>query len=178
MAVLHSSFDLSTPSSAPARWVSTTAPTPKLRDSCDACASSKVKCHKEKPTCSRCAKEASLANTSSLNGLVESMKISLFSALTNLNTDLDDFFGSPLSFSISETTEAADPDLLGHSRFFSGEIGSSSNGAAALVLSDYTLSVFERLPSLSTPHSPPNSRACPRKDERSYQGLGMVFNRT
>ncbi|KAK4168176.1 aflatoxin regulatory protein-domain-containing protein [Cladorrhinum sp. PSN259] len=29
---------------------------PKLRDSCHACASSKVKCHKEKPTCSRCAK--------------------------------------------------------------------------------------------------------------------------
>ncbi|KUJ13610.1 uncharacterized protein LY89DRAFT_754499 [Mollisia scopiformis] len=28
----------------------------KLRDSCHACASSKVKCHKEKPTCSRCAK--------------------------------------------------------------------------------------------------------------------------
>lgn len=29
---------------------------PKLRDSCQACASSKVKCHKEKPRCSRCAK--------------------------------------------------------------------------------------------------------------------------
>lgn len=28
----------------------------KLRDSCDACASSKVRCHKEKPTCSRCAR--------------------------------------------------------------------------------------------------------------------------
>lgn len=27
---------------------------PKLRDSCDACAASKVKCHKQKPTCSRC----------------------------------------------------------------------------------------------------------------------------
>ncbi|EOA85724.1 hypothetical protein ACJQWK_07726 [Exserohilum turcicum] len=26
----------------------------KLRDSCDACAASKVKCHKQKPTCSRC----------------------------------------------------------------------------------------------------------------------------
>ncbi|RWA08258.1 hypothetical protein EKO27_g6850 [Xylaria grammica] len=26
----------------------------KLRDSCDACAISKVKCHREKPTCSRC----------------------------------------------------------------------------------------------------------------------------
>lgn len=31
-------------------------PSPKLRDSCQACASSKVKCQKEKPKCSRCAK--------------------------------------------------------------------------------------------------------------------------
>ncbi|KAJ5952327.1 aflatoxin regulatory protein-domain-containing protein [Penicillium vulpinum] len=30
--------------------------TNKLRDSCHACALSKVKCHKEKPTCSRCAR--------------------------------------------------------------------------------------------------------------------------
>ena len=29
--------------------------TSKIRDSCQACASSKVKCHKEKPTCSRCS---------------------------------------------------------------------------------------------------------------------------
>ncbi|KAH8799859.1 aflatoxin regulatory protein-domain-containing protein [Xylogone sp. PMI_703] len=29
---------------------------PKLRDSCGPCASSKVKCYREKPTCSRCAK--------------------------------------------------------------------------------------------------------------------------
>jgi hypothetical protein len=29
---------------------------PKLRDSCGACASSKLKCHRQKPTCSRCAK--------------------------------------------------------------------------------------------------------------------------
>ncbi|KAH9205955.1 hypothetical protein DL95DRAFT_470096 [Leptodontidium sp. 2 PMI_412] len=30
--------------------------TSKLRDSCHACASSKVKCHKQKPSCSRCTK--------------------------------------------------------------------------------------------------------------------------
>ncbi|CAI6332004.1 unnamed protein product [Periconia digitata] len=30
--------------------------TPKLRDSCDACASSKVRCHKQKPSCARCVK--------------------------------------------------------------------------------------------------------------------------
>jgi hypothetical protein len=48
---LHS-LDPHTPSSRPA----TTAPaTSKLRDSCHACALSKVKCHKQKPTCSRCA---------------------------------------------------------------------------------------------------------------------------
>ena len=35
---------------------STASAVPKLRDSCHACASSKLKCHKEKPTCSRCAK--------------------------------------------------------------------------------------------------------------------------
>ena len=29
---------------------------PKLRDSCEVCASSKIKCSKEKPTCARCAK--------------------------------------------------------------------------------------------------------------------------
>lgn len=29
---------------------------PKLKDSCDMCSSSKVKCNKEKPTCSRCRK--------------------------------------------------------------------------------------------------------------------------
>ena len=34
----------------------TTTNTSRLRDSCHGCASSKVKCGKEKPTCSRCAK--------------------------------------------------------------------------------------------------------------------------
>lgn len=57
MAALHSpSPRLPTPSSSTSRR-STTAPVaPKLRDSCRACASSKLKCYKEKPTCSRCAK--------------------------------------------------------------------------------------------------------------------------
>lgn len=48
------------PSESLARSVSarrsTNLPAPKLRDSCLACASSKVKCSKEKPTCVRCAK--------------------------------------------------------------------------------------------------------------------------
>ena len=38
---------------APIRTISAT---PKLRDSCHACAASKVKCSKEKPTCARCGK--------------------------------------------------------------------------------------------------------------------------
>lgn len=36
----------------------TNSTTNKLRDSCHACALSKVKCHKEKPTCSRCARKS------------------------------------------------------------------------------------------------------------------------
>ncbi|OKL55387.1 hypothetical protein UA08_09364 [Talaromyces atroroseus] len=35
---------------------SSSTTTSKLRDSCQACALSKVKCHKQKPTCSRCIK--------------------------------------------------------------------------------------------------------------------------
>ena len=37
------------------RPIAQAAPKARLRDSCHACSSSKVKCHKEKPTCSRCA---------------------------------------------------------------------------------------------------------------------------
>lgn len=45
---------LPTPSFSASRG-STAHAAPKLRDSCHACASSKLKCYKEKPTCSRCA---------------------------------------------------------------------------------------------------------------------------
>ncbi|KAG0650219.1 transcription factor [Hyphodiscus hymeniophilus] len=55
MTSIHPSPEISPRSSAPAGWPKPPAPS-KLRDSCHACASSKVKCHKEKPTCSRCAK--------------------------------------------------------------------------------------------------------------------------
>ncbi|CAF9936270.1 MAG: hypothetical protein HETSPECPRED_010285 [Heterodermia speciosa] len=48
-------FRLPTPAT-PTRRHSTARATPKLRDSCRACGSSKLKCGKEKPTCSRCAK--------------------------------------------------------------------------------------------------------------------------
>ncbi len=45
------------PPPGPSSDPKTAAPAaPKLRDSCDPCASSKLKCSKEKPTCARCAK--------------------------------------------------------------------------------------------------------------------------
>ena len=42
--------------SYPTQRQSTAPAAPKLRDSCHTCALSKVKCHKEKPKCSRCVK--------------------------------------------------------------------------------------------------------------------------
>ncbi|KAI1634861.1 aflatoxin regulatory protein-domain-containing protein [Biscogniauxia mediterranea] len=41
-------------SSVPALAASTSLPTPKLKDSCHNCATAKLRCSKEKPTCSRC----------------------------------------------------------------------------------------------------------------------------
>lgn len=56
MAALHSRSPASpTPSTAGQRQT-TAADCPKLRHSCHACASSKLKCSQNKPTCSRCAK--------------------------------------------------------------------------------------------------------------------------
>ena len=51
MAEVHSPEPRTPP--APIRTISAT---PKLRDTCHACAASKVKCSKEKPTCVRCGK--------------------------------------------------------------------------------------------------------------------------
>lgn len=52
MTTIQSPSRLPTPSSSVGRQPKA----PKLRDSCHACASSKLKCNKEKPTCSRCTK--------------------------------------------------------------------------------------------------------------------------
>ncbi|KAI0128186.1 aflatoxin regulatory protein-domain-containing protein [Hypoxylon sp. NC0597] len=41
-------------------WPLATTPPSKLRDSCHACAVSKVKCHREKPSCSRCVKRGTV----------------------------------------------------------------------------------------------------------------------
>ncbi|KAH8810946.1 putative C6 transcription factor [Xylogone sp. PMI_703] len=55
MAASYTSPALTASASTPSgRTITQTAP--KLRDSCHACAASKLKCYKEKPTCSRCAK--------------------------------------------------------------------------------------------------------------------------
>lgn len=57
MDSIFASADFSSQSPAATRRLSASSAAPlKLRDSCDACAASKVKCHKEKPVCSRCAK--------------------------------------------------------------------------------------------------------------------------
>ncbi|CAI7654935.1 unnamed protein product [Penicillium glandicola] len=47
---------MSTSSTAPTSRSGSGGPPPKLKDSCDMCSSSKVKCNKEKPICSRCRK--------------------------------------------------------------------------------------------------------------------------
>ncbi|KAI0150991.1 aflatoxin regulatory protein-domain-containing protein [Pestalotiopsis sp. NC0098] len=46
----------STPSPSDTMETKVTPPQPKLRDSCEGCAISKMKCPRQKPTCSRCAK--------------------------------------------------------------------------------------------------------------------------
>ena len=53
MAAIHPPESATRPAQARRSIV---PPVPKLRDSCHACAASKVKCNKEKPTCARCAK--------------------------------------------------------------------------------------------------------------------------
>ena len=98
---------------------------------------------------------------------------SLSSALTNLSTDFDDLFASPISVPVPETS---DSDMLGQSQLYSSsKSGFDSNGAAALLISDDMFSVFEEAvsepPNLSKPRSPPNSRASPTSDAQSYQGF-------
>ncbi|KAF2648487.1 hypothetical protein K491DRAFT_722526 [Lophiostoma macrostomum CBS 122681] len=57
MAEVHLSADTPGHSPRPRGWSNVASSTSsKLRDSCHACAASKVKCSKEKPTCARCVK--------------------------------------------------------------------------------------------------------------------------
>ncbi|OTA56070.1 hypothetical protein K449DRAFT_399768 [Hypoxylon sp. EC38] len=54
---ISNSYRLTSPAST---WPLAATPTSKLRDSCHACAVSKVKCHREKPSCSRCVKRGTV----------------------------------------------------------------------------------------------------------------------
>ena len=239
MAALQSSR-LPAPSSPVSRRL--TAPAaPKLRDSCHACASSKLRCTKEKPTCSRCAKRGlsceyvatkrggrkhdarsssnnnggntSPGATSTINetqlltplsawfipnstisctdslpqpsknptpgpsrsdassnlfpSLLSPVEQSLSSITTDPTTDLNDFGGSPISFSLPEIS---DTDILGQVHPFPIGVESSNNTSACL---------FDRLPvsedalseifALSNPRSPPNSHPSPTSDSQSCQ---------
>ena len=263
MAALHHSPPPQLPRklpSAPSTGRRTTAPAaPKLRDSCDACASSKLKCHKEKPTCSRCAKRGiacayvatkragrkhsrrlsvynSSGSTSSPSGAtagnvtqpkplhggrfgtksttsgtspLPSLGVihpprrlstsgrssnpfpnplspadgSPSSAVTDLATNLDDLFASPLFFSMPDMS---DTDVMDQTYFFSTGFDSSSSNSPKNVFdifpafndlnaedadSDNAISEFLVL---SSPRSPPNSRVSPISDAQSYQDPGTT----
>lgn len=205
---------------------------PKLRDSCHACSSSKVKCHKEKPACSRCTKRgltceyvatkrvgrkydnrsstsdssntppngrvtlhesqlppqsnwftpnptiaradyqptpngihaptrptSSSTSSNLFSTLLSPVDQSLSSAPLNLGTDLDDFFASPISFSVPD---APDTDVLAQTDFSSTALESSSNGIVALHDTFGGLeNALPELPTFFNPRSPPNSRESP-----------------
>ena len=228
MAVLHSPEVVTRPASA--RW-STGSAAPKLRDSCQACAASKVKCNKEKPTCARCAKRGMAcqyfvtrragrkhhaqpsdttnvtqalpglnSSTSSETGTLTSphliqhsprQNISGYpdilpnllshadpassSTLTSSSTEFDDFFASPISLPVLETSDA---EILTQPYIYSTDVNNDlldSNGAAALLLSENAFSVIDQavseLPTLSEPLSPPNSRTSTTSDAQSFEGF-------
>lgn len=243
-------------SSSPAGRRITAPAAPKLRDSCHACASSKLKCHKEKPTCSRCVKRgisceyiatkragrkhssrlsihdrtggaASPSDATAIHAtqpkpllgggfgtkpttsgtiplpspgmahplprlttpgrsstpfpdLLSPAHGSPSSAITDLATDLDDFFASPVSFSMPEISDA---NALDQPYFLSPGFDSSSsldlknvsNIFPALKdvnfedpVSDDAVSDFLVL---SSPRSPSNSRVPPSpiSDTHSYE---------
>jgi len=237
-----------------------TAPAaPKLRDSCHACASSKLKCHKEKPTCSRCTKRGiaceyiatkragrkhssrlsindSTSDPSSPSGatsinvtqpkprpgggfgtkptssgtgplpspgvisppprfatpgrssdpfpnLLSPADGSASSAVTDLTTDLDEFFASPVSFAMPDMSDA---NVMDQAYFLSTGFESSSNSSSNNVFDIFP--AFKDVNSedaisddsgsdflvLSSPRSPPNSRVSPMSDVQSYEDFGTT----
>lgn len=180
---------------------STNVSGPKLRDSCHACAVSKVKCHKEKPACSRCVKRGLTCwyvaskrfsrKQESISGLSEKRKssleetppskdtatspldggfsmdltmnetsylpspsnayalptnatettsalfpgvpspveISLPSDIGDFTTDLDGFFGSPISFSVQSTSDTGVP---GQAEFFTPALHGGSSSISSI----------------------------------------------
>lgn len=242
--------------SSPGRRSTTAPAAPKLRDSCHACASSKLKCHKEKPRCSRCVKRgiaceyvatkragrkhgnrlsihtsrgdgASPAAATAINvtqpepllggyfgakpiisgtgplsspGIIHppprlstsgcsSTSFANFlspvdgspsSTMTDMTTDLDDFFASPVSFSMPDIS---DVNALDQTYFLSpGFDSSSSNNSKDLfdIFPAFKDVNFEDAVSndagsdffgLSSPRSPPNTRVPPSpiSDTQSYE---------
>ena len=220
--------------SSPAAARRSTAPTaPRLRDSCHACAASKVKCSKEKPTCARCAKRgldceycvtkragrkrdprpnnsvdinhevsgsssssnsSDTATVASINPIQPSPRQQTSgypdilpnlltdtdmasSSMFSMSTDFDDFFASPMSFSMPEMSDAESlgPTIMDHRSVNNGSI--DTNSAAALFIPDDAFSILDDptpdLPPLSKPRSPLNSRSSTTSESPSLQSFRM-----
>ncbi|KAK8050753.1 Aflatoxin biosynthesis regulatory protein [Apiospora phragmitis] len=100
---------------------------PKLRSSCDACASSKVKCHKEKPVCSRCMNR----------GLACEYGTSMRGGRVLRTQDIDtDQPSRPRTTESSARTSASPADtgsLFGDSTTRTGSAGTGSMATASIV---------------------------------------------
>lgn len=202
----------------------------KLRDSCHACATSKVKCNKEKPTCGRCIKRGltceyfatkragrkhdkqssdpppvtqTLPESSSfisetsiwtspsviqpspwrhtpdysdiVPNFFSSAGPASSSTLTTFNTDFDDFFASPISLPVSDTSDLeirAQPRI--DFRDDNNGLQNSNDVAALLIPKDAFSSIDEEVPKLSTlskPRSPSNSRDFIINHTQSFRSL-------
>ncbi|OJJ77434.1 hypothetical protein ASPBRDRAFT_36658 [Aspergillus brasiliensis CBS 101740] len=112
---------------------------PKLRDSCNACSASKVKCNREKPTCARCAKRGLMceylvtrragrkrdktqphSNTTSSNSPQQTLLYTPELSASGTPLSMSDYFSQLQSFS--------DPDhLTGLAVDFNTFLGSSGS---------------------------------------------------
>ncbi|KAI0841406.1 aflatoxin regulatory protein-domain-containing protein [Hypoxylon sp. FL0890] len=90
-------------------WPSATTQPSKLRDSCHACAVSKVKCHREKPSCSRCVKRGTVCEyvTTRRGGRKKSMAV--------LKDTISGDKASPRYPLTVNTSDAMQPSPLAHS---------------------------------------------------------------
>ena len=215
MAAVHST---ETPTQSARR--STVPAAPKLRDSCEACAASKVKCNKEKPTCARCTrrniqceyvvtkragrkhdsrKMASTQTGSTTSSDADILRIpdmtprslgqetasyadispSVFSpgdsaSWWTLDTEFDDFFASPVSFSPPESFDSDTTSL-----FFSRSGTHSTKGGCDLYDSMpitpenafVSMEDVSRSTDLSRQLSRPESQSSLPSEALSFQGF-------